>query len=169
MALLTTIFSLKRWDEVKFLHPVSQEALALWVGKKQSEKLSWISFFKPFRNDVWRMIAIMTVLMLGSLQLIKFIINQANFTLVPLPKFIYNTCQDLWLVFSLFVGNSPSFKGLKLTESIKSYFFVTCLLGSFIFMCYRSSLTSELSVRRIRDPFNGLKGLIDSNFKFVKS
>ena len=39
------------------------------------------------------------------------------------------------------------------------------LVGNFVFMAYRASLTTELSTRRERMPFRDLHGLSESGFE----
>ena len=65
--------------------------------------------------------------------------------------------------FKANVGGKPN----KIEENtIYQILLFTCLLvGSVIWMAYRASLTSELSVRKMMFPFNNLETLLVSDYK----
>jgi len=53
----------------------------------------------------------------------------------------------------------------KELRSLRALFLFVFLSGNLVFMCYRASLTAELSVKRNSHPFDTLDELLNSNYK----
>ena len=119
--------------------------------------MSWKTFLDPLSNTLWVTLLIIAVI-------ISFLLTgiEAMFTTRNLSCFsIYTT--NLWVAFKANFGGKPSFVHKSLTLQIILF---TCLLvGSVIWMAYRASLTSELSVKRVTKPFNSLESLLESDYK----
>ena len=111
----------------------------------------------PLSNELWIIILIIAVVISCLLTGIELMFNSN-----------YSSClstwtTSLWVAFKANFGGKPSFVHKSFTIQIILF---TCLLvGSVIWMAYRASLTSELSVRRVSKPFDSLESLLESNYK----
>ena len=76
------------------------------------------------------------------------------------------TCTtNLWVAFKANLGGKPPFVLAHKNFTLQIILFTCLLVGSVIWMAYRGSLTSELSVRRVSKPFDSLESLLESNYK----
>jgi uncharacterized membrane protein len=70
---------------------------------------------------------------------------------------------NLWIAIKANTGGKPS-KFQK--NTIHQIVLFDCLLvGSVIWMAYRASFTSELSVTKLKLPFNDLESLSETDYK----
>ncbi len=70
-----------------------------------------------------------------------------------------------WIAFrSNLGGQPPAMRGDKVF-SFRAMLFAIFFVANIVFMCYRASLTSELSNRKVRMPFYDLEGVLHSDFQ----
>ena len=71
--------------------------------------------------------------------------------------------KNLWIAVKANAGGKPS--KIEKNTTYQIVLFHCLLVGSVIWMAYRASFTSELSVRKLKLPFNDLESLSKSNYK----
>ncbi len=71
----------------------------------------------------------------------------------------------IWVAFKANLGGKPSGKMRHDTGSNRILLFTCLIAGILIWMGYRASLTSELSVIKTVPPFNSLETLLDTDFQ----
>lgn len=72
-----------------------------------------------------------------------------------------------WLIFCSYLGRKPPSVPFERRFPLRVLLFAIFLAGNVIFMSYRASLTSELSVRDSRMPFKDLEGLLATDYDLV--
>ena len=72
-----------------------------------------------------------------------------------------------WLIFCSYFGRKPTPIQFETRFPLRVLLFSIFLAGNVIFMSYRASLTSELSVRDSLMPFTNLEGLLATDFDLV--
>ena len=157
----------ERFYGVNFLMPMGTETQALLVKRTSNiEKLDWTTYFKPFSNESWH---VLSILALFSVLIIK--ISQALFSRKSYLKSIklYQHIEDLfmhyWLFLCSYFGKPPPvFHGDNKT-SFRLIIFILFFTGNVIFLIYRASLTSELSKRSHKQPFDSLDDLLNLDFR----
>ena len=70
-----------------------------------------------------------------------------------------------FLVFGSYFGRKPDPVAGEKSSSLRALLFGVCLVGNVIFMSYRASLVSELSVAKKELPFTNWKEFIDSQYQ----
>jgi len=75
--------------------------------------------------------------------------------------FIVLFMGDLWTVFSSYFGGKPSNVIKNHQIGLRILVFSILLTGNVVFMAYRASVTSELSVWTLKMPFYDLQGLLN--------
>ena len=72
--------------------------------------------------------------------------------------------KNLWIAMKANAGGRPCFVHHK-NSTFQMVLFVCLLAGAMIWIAYRASFTSELSVIKLNLPFNDLESLSKSDFK----
>ena len=129
----------------------------LFIKPIGTEEVSWKTFLNPLSNTLWVTLLIIAVVISCLLTGIEIM-----FTSKKLSCFSIFT-SNLWIAFKANFGGKPSFVHKSFTLQI--ILFVCLLVGSIIWIGYRASLTSKLSVRRVTMPFNSLETLLESDYK----
>ena len=81
-------------------------------------------------------------------------------------KLMADYAGNFWLALKANLGGKPSSSPKSATHRIT--LFICLLGGSVIWMAYRASFTSELSVVKLDLPFNDLESLSTTNYKYTK-
>ena len=126
--------------------------------KKEEEMISWSAFLNPFSKEMWLVLTIVALVFSFGLTIVGkiFSFDEQSFMIIDCLK-------NLWIALKANVGGKPN----KIQENtMYQILLFNCLLvGSVIWMAYRASLTSELSVRKFKLPFNSLENLLVSDYK----
>ena len=129
----------------------------LFIKPIGTEEVSWKTFLNPLSNTLWVILLIIAVVISCLLTGIETMFTSKKLSYFPICT------TNLWIAFKANFGGKPSFVHKSFTLQIILF---TCLLvGSVIWMAYRASLTSELSIRRVIKPFNSLESLLESDYK----
>ena len=129
----------------------------LFIKPIGTEEVSWKTFLNPLSNTLWVTVLIIAVIISCLLTGIETRFTSKNLSCCSIST------TNLWVAFKANFGGKPSIVHKSFTLQIIVF---TCLLvGSVIWMAYRASLTSELSVRRVIKPFNSLESLLESDYK----
>ena len=74
-----------------------------------------------------------------------------------------NYLENLWLALKANFGGKPS--SIHENNSYKISIFSCLLVGSVVWIAYRAEIISELSVLKIKMPFDSLEDLSQSNYR----
>ena len=126
------------------------------IGK---EHTSWTTFLNLFTIELW-----------GTLILVAMIIScfltSIEKTFDVKDQFSYvNYLENLWLAFKANFGGKPS--SIHENNSYKISIFSCLLVGSIVWIAYRAEIISELSVLKVKMPFDSLEDLSKSNYRQV--
>ena len=131
----------------------------LFIKPIETEKVTWRTFLNPLSDELWITILIIAVVISCLLTGIELMFNSNYSSCLP-------TCTtNLWVAFKANFGGKPSFALAHKSVTLQIILFTCLLVGSGIWMAYRASLTSELSVRRVIKPFNSFESLLQSDYK----
>lgn len=161
LALVSLTMTELRATAVDFLLPVGLETAAIFIRKATLEEYDWIVFVELLATPLW------ATLLLGaaaSAAVLKFLglayhgrdgagsIAAHYWTVF----YSYFGCRSPWTIAA--AGNGE--------QGLRIFLFFTFLAGNVVFMSYRAALTSELSVRDIRMPFDSVKTMYHANYRF---
>ena len=147
-----------RAHALDLLPAITDAKAEIFIKPIENEALSWTAYINPFSNEMWLVLFLVSVVISLFLTSIEkwFCIKDQEFT--PM-----NYLTNLWVALKANAGGKPS----KLQKNtIHQIVLFDCLLvGSVIWMAYRASLTSELSVTKLKLPFNDLESLSKTDYK----
>ena len=142
-----------------FLLPVIVDAKAeVYIKTTEEIAISWHAYINPFSNEMWFILFIVAIVLSFGFTIVEkiFCSEEKGFILIHYSK-------NLWIALKSNVGGKPN---NILKHSTYQILLFTCLLvGSVVWMAYRASFTSELSVRKLKLPFNNLEGVLKSDYK----
>ena len=130
----------------------------IFIRNIDDPEISWNIFIKAFSTNLWLAIIICAVFMAISLRCIALtsIRSWLDYATEVLQNFHFTIFANL--------GGKQS---LKIENNAKQVMiFCIMLTGSIVWMAYRASITSELSVMRKKIPFTNLEELLTSNYRY---
>ena len=130
----------------------------VFIKTIEDEAISWTSYLNPFAHDMWFIIVIVAVIISGVLTFIEQIFCTKNKGFLLMEYF-----KNLWIAVKANAGGKPS--KIEKNTTYQIVLFHCLLVGSVIWMAYRASFTSELSVTKLILPFHDLESLSKSNYK----
>ena len=155
-----------RFDAVNYLFPIGTETEALVIKRTSNvEDLDWTTFLLPFARTSWQALLILSLLSVSVIKLMELYYSPSiNFNIS-----VYQTVEDVfmyyWLLLCSYFGKPPpKFQGDN-NFSFKLAVFIIFFAGNVIFMMYKASLTSELSKRSHKKPFERMEDLLSLDFK----
>ncbi|XP_059096592.1 probable glutamate receptor [Tigriopus californicus] len=151
-----------RFEVADFLIPLGTETYGIFIRRIGREEWSWQSYLKPFQDYLWIGLVLHVIVVALVIQFLGLVLRGTN---RPLKKWINEYWESCWMVFGSYFGRRPPETGGKFESSQKYLLFGICLGGNVIFMAYRASLTSELSIRRTQLPFSTMEEFLKSDFK----
>lgn len=157
--------TLERFSVIDFALPLGKETFALFISRKPSEEYAWFSYFLPFKNQLWLFLFINSLVMISVITLLNGVYYRGNpLTHTSVLKLMYELAHDYWSLMASYLGRAH--QDLIWTQHLALRLFLTIVIfvGSIVFISYRASLTSELSVTRETWPFNSLEGLLASDY-----
>ena len=132
----------------------------VFIKPIEDEVLSWTAFINPFSNEMWLVLFLVSLVFSFFLTLIERFFCSKDQGFLPM-----NYLTNLWVAIKANVGGKPS-KVQK--NTVHRIILFDCLLvGSVIWMAYRASFTSELSVTKLNLPFNDLESLSKTDYRHV--
>lgn len=143
-----------------FLPPVYLDKVEVFIKAVDEEAFTWKIFVAVFTIKLWIMIffvAAIMALVLISFERLNEVKSESDCLMDYLTYF--------WMAFRANFGGNPTGLRPKRTFGDKMALFICLLVGSIIWMGYRASLTSELSISKKRLPFHDLNGLLKSNYR----
>eukprot|EP00094_Tigriopus_californicus_P003818 TCALIF_03674-PA protein Name:"Similar to GRIN2D Glutamate receptor ionotropic, NMDA 2D (Homo sapiens)" AED:0.45 eAED:0.49 QI:0/0/0/0.66/1/1/3/0/636 len=163
--------NLMRSAVIDYLSPLAHETYGVIVKNVGREQLSWLSFLLPMSEDAWLGLVVNALFLLLVLKCFEYISSTSD----PTPNVKKNPLeilgellQDFWMLFCSYFGRKPPEEGesrIRQKTTSQILIFTIFLAGNIVFMSYKASLTSELSSRIKRIPFDSLEGLVETNYK----
>ena len=133
----------------------------VFIKPMGNEHISWTTFLNMFTIELW-----------GTLILVAMIIScfltsiEKTFDVKDQFSFV-NYLENLWLAFKANFGGKPS--SIHQNSSFKISIFYCLLVGSIVWMFYRAEIMSQLSVLKVKKPFDSLEDLSKSNYRQVQN
>ena len=148
-----------RGQALDTLPAIENSKIGIFIKATATKEVHWGMFLNPLSDVVWITLLMIAVVISCLLTGIELIFNSNYSSCLP-------TCtSNLWVAFKANFGGKPSFALADKSVTIQIILFTCLLVGSVIWMAYRASLTSELSVRRVSKPFDSLESLLESDYK----
>ena len=130
----------------------------IFIKPIEDEALSWTAYSNPFSNEMWLVLFLISLVISFFLTLIEKCFCSKDQRFTP-TKFLTN----LWVAIKANAGGKPN--ELQKNTIHQIVLFDCLLVGSVIWMAYRASFTSELSVKKFKLPFNDLESLSETDYK----
>ncbi len=158
-----------RERSVDFLVPIGDETYAIFIKRAVEEDLDWTVYADPFRLHLWKFLFLYSLACTAVIKALEMAVNRGEEC--KRAKSTFQALGDLaymyWVSFRSNLGGPPppipGDKKTPLRVALFSIFFV----ANIVFMCYRASLTSELSTRQPKMPFITLEDLLGSDYQYV--
>ena len=147
-----------RAHALDLLPAITNARAEIFIKPIEDEALSWTAYINPFSNEMWLVLFLVSLVISFFLTLIEklFCSKDQVFTTM-------NFLTNLWVAIKANAGGKPS----KLQKNMvhRIVLFDCLLVGSVIWMAYRASFTSELSVKKLKLPFNDLESLSKTGYR----
>ena len=130
----------------------------MFIKTVNDKGLSWTVFFDPFPGNIW--LSVILVAMVISL-LLTFM--EIFFNLTNNKSWFFTYLRNLMISMKANAGGKPS--SVKKRESYRIVLFVCLFIGAVVGMAYMASITSKLTVTKLKLPFDDLESLYQTNFK----
>ena len=152
-------FSIKtsRAEVVDYVFPAGNYKLGLVIRDPNQEDLTWFTFGSSFRFEAWFVIFVTAVVV----TLFMRVYSKPGRRHPTLSKSVVSWCENFSFAFAANFGGR--FAADKVGHSDKERVFILTVLffGSIVFMAYKASLTSHLSVVKYKLPFHSLESLYE--------
>ena len=137
----------------------------LFIKSVDMVEVSWTTYLNPISTNLW--------LMLVSVAILVAIVLSGIEKLMPLSKLKYSHMITLisfishcWIAIKSNFGGKPA--SVHKNNSYQIAVFVCLLAGSIVWIFYRAFLTSELSIIKLKQPFNDLESLLASDYRYIR-
>ena len=131
---------------------------SLYIKSTQDKDITWKTFVHPFSAWLWIMLILVALIAATILTALESYFEESNKSFIVLDY-----AKNVWICLRINFGGEPGQEHKNLTLKI---IFLTCLFaGIIIWGAYQASLTSELSVVKLKLPFNDLESLHDSSYR----
>ena len=124
----------------------------------EDEGVYWTVFINPFSYNLW--FALFCVSMIIAF---IFTTTERYFGIKNQGFYVVQFLKNLWIAGKSNFGGKPAKIGGN--NSHQMMVFVCLLSGSVIWIGYRASITSELSITVNKLPFNDLESLTESGYR----
>ena len=138
--------------------PIDKSSVNLFI-KLEDENVSWKIFLDPISTKSWLIIIIISATISCALLLIE----RLHFGSVHQNRFVIKYLENFWVAIKANLGGKPSSK--VNINSYKTVLFFCLLGGSIVWMHYRASFTSHLSIAQFKLPFNDLESFSQSDYR----
>ena len=157
-------YTLERGLVVKYLPAMGMETFAIVIKKNMIEEMSWRTYFFPFTINVWYAVVLVSIIVFAAYEMVDLFLSMQ--TPLPMEKnMLVKIVGDYWMLLMCCLSKNFAVPGPNSKLFYRIFYFVMFFCGSVMFMCYRSSLTSELSVTREILPFTNLKEFVTSGYR----
>ena len=150
--------TLPRAHALDLLPAILNAKTEIFIKTIDDEALSWTAYLDSFSNEMWLVLVLVSLVISFFLTLIERLFCSKDQEFTPM---IFLT--NLWVALKANAGGKPS--KLQKNTVHQIVLFDSLLVGSVIWMAYRASFTSELSVTKLKLPFNDLESLSKTDYK----
>ena len=148
----------KRAIYIDYLPPVTTYLCGVYIQNSDlSEHVDLDTFVAPFSFNLW-MIILLSTFMTAIMKSISMKCYQQSIGFVDWIAFMWNS-------FIAILGGKPNHTKVDSKPGYKVIVFSSLLCGSIIWICYRSSLTAELSVSLKKYPFHNMDTLSKTKWR----
>ena len=156
------IFSLthtvERCQVLSCLPATYNQKISLYLKSIEDQATSWTTFTDPFSRDLWLMIIIVALIMAGFFTCVGQFFSKSDKTFC-----FKEYCKYVWVSIKANFGGELVL--LQDNAVVKIILFSCSLVGVIIWGAYQASLTSELSIIKLKLPFIDLETLLKSDYK----
>ena len=126
--------------------------------KKVDESIHWDILMEPLSTNSWPILLIIAIFISCTLSVIDRLFERGC------QRFYFmNFLDNLWLSIKANFGGKSN--KIQRTNAHRVVIFNCLLMGSIIWMYYRASIISHLSIAKLKFPFEDLESLSKSNYK----
>ena len=148
-----------RGQALDTLPAVENSKPGIFIKAIDTKEVSWRTFLNPLSDELWITLLMIAMVIACLLTGIETMFTSKYSSCLPICT------TNLWIAFRANFGGKTTFALAHKSVTIQIVLFTCLLVGSVIWMAYRASLTSELSVRRVSKPFDSLESLLESDYK----
>ena len=134
----------------------------LFIKSIDMVEVSWTTYLIPISIDLWLMlvcVAILIAIILSGIEKLMPLSKLKYSHMITLKSFI----SHCWIALKSNFGGKPA--SVHKNNSYQIAVFVCLLAGSIVWIFYQAFLTSELSIIKLKQPFNDLESLLASDYK----
>ena len=150
--------TVSRAHVLDLLPAISNVKAEIFIKTSEDEVISWSTYLNPFSNEMWLVLIVVAVVNSFVFTVINKVFCSNEQGVIAL-----HFLKNLWVAVKANFGGKPN--KLQKNTSYQILLFDCLLVGSVIWMAYRASFTSELSIRKLKLPFNDLESLLKSDYK----
>ena len=147
-----------RAHALDLLPAITDAKAEIYIKPIEDEALSWSAYINPFSNEMWLVLFLVSLVISFFLTLIEKLFCSKDQVFTKM-----NFLTNLWVAIKANAGGKPS--KLQKNTVHRIVLFDCLLVGSVIWMAYRASFTSELSVKKLKLPFNDLESLSKTGYR----
>ena len=154
-------FSIKtsRAEVVDYVFPAGNYKLGLVIRDLHHEDFIWLTFGNSFRGETWIVVFIATFVVTLFIQ---FYYHQNSELKQMSDSSFVVLCENFCLAFAANFGGKFLADRVGNSGKERILVFIALFFGSIVFMAYRASLTSHLSLVKHRHPFHSLESLYEN-------
>ena len=134
----------------------------LFIKSEELEEVAWTIYLNPISTNLWLILICVAIMIAIVLSVIEKLLDLSTLNqsyMISLKKFI----GHFWIAFKSNFGGKPA--SVHKINSYQIVVFICLLAGSIVWMSYRAFLTSELSIIKLKQPFNDLESFLESDYK----
>ena len=154
------IHSPERCQVIKCLPILLSYKYSLYIKSTQDKDITWKTFVHPFSSWLWIMLILVALIAAIILTALERYFEESNKSFIVLEY-----AKNVWICIRINFGGEPGHEHKSFT--LKIIFLISLIAGIIIWGAYQASLTSELSVVKLKLPFNDLESLYNSDFRLV--
>ena len=153
----------ERLTSMDFIFSLTTDSAALFVKKESQDKIRWLLYFEPFSYSLWNALVVSSVIF-TCLAIFQYL-WASKFQSMSLLASVRFGLSVLWITFAVYFGRRLS--RFPKHVLLKGTLFAGLFVGNFVFISYRASLTSTLSVPSPIVPFTTLKEFLMSDYRII--
>ena len=151
--------TLRRFYVLDLLPAITDGKLQMFIKPMGNNHVSWTTYINMFTIELWGTLILVAMIISCILTSIEKIFDVKD-------QFSYvNYLENLWLAFKANFGGKPN--SIHESSSYKISIFYCLLVGSIVWIAYRAEIISQLSVLKVKMPFDNLEELSKSNYRQV--
>ena len=141
---------------------IASSHIELFIKSVDTVEVSWTTYLNPISTNLWLMlvsVAILVAIVLSGIEKLMPLSKLKHSHMITLISFI----SHCWIAIKSNFGGKPA--SVHKNNSYQIAVFVCLLAGSIVWIFYRAFLTSELSIIKLKQPFDDLESLLASDYK----